>query len=194
MADDNEVNVFVLTGFLRSWGVEPDVVTNGRQAVERIQERDYDLVLMDLTMPELDGYAATRQIRALADPRFQRLPIFAFSASVRMDPHHEVEAAGFTDFVGKPIGTGPFKFVEHARGDHLTAAANESFYLGKPLIDQVIYKVIPDVNTTVAQVRTGELDIAFIGTSHLDALKGAQNVRIDEANGAFTRSITPLGR
>ena len=103
VADDNEVNVFVLSGFLRSWGVEPDVVTNGRQAVERIQEKDYDLVLMDLTMPELDGYAATRQIRALPDPKFQRLPIFAFSASVRMDPQHEVEAAGFTDFVGKPI-------------------------------------------------------------------------------------------
>ena len=103
VADDNEVNVYVLTGFLRGWGAEPDVVTNGRQAVERVQEKDYDLVLMDLTMPELDGYAATRQIRALPDPKFQRLPIFAVSASIRVDPQHEVEAAGFTDFVGKPI-------------------------------------------------------------------------------------------
>jgi PAS domain S-box-containing protein len=103
VVDDNEVNVFVLTGFLRDWGVEPDVVTNGRQAVERIQEKDYDLVLMDLSMPELDGYAATRQIRSLPDPKFQHLPIFAVSASVRMDPQHGVEEAGFTDFVGKPV-------------------------------------------------------------------------------------------
>ena len=59
----------------------------------------------------------------------------------------------------------------------------------QPKVDQVIYKIIPDVNTTVAQVRTGELDIAFIGTSHLDALKGASNVRIAEANQMDMRHI-----
>jgi CheY-like chemotaxis protein len=103
VADDNEVNVYVLTGLLKRWNVEHDVVTNGRDAVERIQERYYDVVLMDLRMPELDGYAATRQIRALPDPRFARLPIVAISASTRMGHQHELDAAGFTDFVGKPI-------------------------------------------------------------------------------------------
>lgn len=103
VADDNEVNVLVLTGFLRGWGAELDVVTNGRHAVERIQERDYDLVLMDLRMPELDGYAATRQIRSLPDPKYTRLPIFAVSASTRMGHQHELDNAGFTEFVGKPV-------------------------------------------------------------------------------------------
>ena len=103
IVDDNEVNVLVLTGLLRKWGVEPDVVTDGRQAVERVQERDYDVVLMDLRMPELDGYAATRQIRSLPDERLKRLPIFAVSASMRMGPQHELDAAGFTEFVGKPV-------------------------------------------------------------------------------------------
>ncbi len=103
VADDNEVNVFVLTGLLRKWGVEHDVVTNGRQAVESVQARDYDLVLMDLRMPELDGYAATREIRSLADARLARLPVFAISASTRMGHQHELDAAGFTEFVGKPI-------------------------------------------------------------------------------------------
>ena len=103
VADDNEVNVLVLTGFLREWGVEYEVVTNGRLAIERIQERSFDAVLMDLRMPELDGYAATRQIRSLPDPKFSRLPIFAISASTRMGHQHELEAAGFTEFVGKPI-------------------------------------------------------------------------------------------
>ncbi|MBA2450419.1 MAG: ABC transporter substrate-binding protein, partial [Chloroflexi bacterium] len=93
------------------------------------------------------------------------------------------------EFINKPIGTGAFKFVEHVRGDHFTVAANESFYFGKPMLEGVIYKVIPDVNTTVAQVRTGELDIAFIGVSALDALKGANNVRIDEANQMDMRHI-----
>jgi PAS domain S-box-containing protein len=103
VADDNEVNVLVLTGFLRGWGAELDVVTNGLHAIERIQERDYDLVLMDLQMPELDGYAATRQIRSLPDSKYARLPIFAVSASTRMGHQHELDNAGFTEFVGKPV-------------------------------------------------------------------------------------------
>jgi len=103
VADDNEVNVYVLSGLLRKWGAVLDVVGTGRQAVERVQERDYDLVLMDLHMPELDGYVATRQIRALPDEKFTRLPIFAVSASTRMGHQHELETAGFTEFVGKPI-------------------------------------------------------------------------------------------
>jgi PAS domain S-box-containing protein len=103
VADDNEVNVLVLTGFLRKWGVDYDVVANGRQAVERIQERDYDLALLDLHMPVLDGYGAARQIRSLANPKYARLPIFAVSASTRMGAQHELDTAGFTEFVGKPV-------------------------------------------------------------------------------------------
>jgi PAS domain S-box-containing protein len=103
VADDNEVNLLVISGFLRKWEVEFDIVSNGRHAVERIQERDYDLVLMDLRMPELDGYAATRRIRSLPDEKYARLPIFAVSASTRMGQQQELDAAGFTEFVGKPI-------------------------------------------------------------------------------------------
>lgn len=119
VADDNEVNVLVLSAFLRGWGAELDVVTNGRLAVERIQEQDYDLVLMDLHMPELDGYAATRHIRSLPDPRYARLPIFAVSASTRMGHQHELDSAGFTEFVGKPVSPDLLlaKIARHARHD-----------------------------------------------------------------------------
>jgi PAS domain S-box-containing protein len=103
VADDNEVNILVLAGFLREWGVELEVVRDGRQAVERVAAGDYDLVLMDLRMPELDGYAATRAIRSLPGAKFARLPIFAVSASTRMGYQHELDAAGFTEFVGKPV-------------------------------------------------------------------------------------------
>jgi PAS domain S-box-containing protein len=103
VADDNEVNVYVLTELLKGWGVEFDVVFNGRQAVEHVASRDYDMVLMDLRMPELDGYAATREIRSMPGERFAKLPIFALSASVRMALQPEIDAAGFSEFVGKPI-------------------------------------------------------------------------------------------
>ena len=103
VADDNEVNVFVLTGLLKDWGIDFDVVTDGRQAVDSVRAREYDLVLMDLRMPELDGYAATREIRAMAGERFAKLPIFALSASTRMGLQHEIDEAGFNEFVGKPF-------------------------------------------------------------------------------------------
>ncbi len=103
VADDNEVNIFVLTSFLKDWGVEFDVASNGRQAVECVRARHYDLVLMDLRMPELDGYGAAREIRSLPGERFKKLPIFAISASVRMGFQQEIDAAGFDEFVGKPI-------------------------------------------------------------------------------------------
>jgi PAS domain S-box-containing protein len=119
VADDNEVNVFVITGLLRRWGVEHDVVTNGRQAVESVRTGGYDAVLMDLRMPELDGYAATRAIRALPDERCARLPVFAISASTRMGHQHELDAAGFTEFVGKPINPDVLfrKLARYAGGD-----------------------------------------------------------------------------
>lgn len=103
LADDNDINIYVMGGFLRSWGVEVDVVKNGRQAVESVRKGHYDIVLMDLRMPELEGDGATREIRSLPEERFANLPIFATSASIRIGQQHELEAAGFTDFVGKPI-------------------------------------------------------------------------------------------
>ena len=103
VAEDNSVNVFVLTQFLRRWGVDFDVVGNGKLAVQQVQQTPYELVLMDLQMPELNGYDATRTIRQLPDERFQRLPIIALTASNRIGLEDRVSSAGFTDFSGKPF-------------------------------------------------------------------------------------------
>jgi PAS domain S-box-containing protein len=103
VAEDNEVNVFVIERLLRRWGVELEAVANGHQAVEKIMANAYDLVLMDLQMPELDGYDSTRKIRSLPEERFRRLPIIALTASSRIGMEDRLEHAGFTDFVGKPF-------------------------------------------------------------------------------------------
>ena len=102
VADDDEMNVVIFTALLDTWGAELGVAVNGRQAVESVRTGSYDLVLMDLRMPELDGFAAAREIRALPDARLARLPILVISAGDRMDPR-ELDAAGLTEFVGKPI-------------------------------------------------------------------------------------------
>ncbi|EPX59714.1 sensory box histidine kinase/response regulator [Cystobacter fuscus DSM 2262] len=103
VAEDNEVNVFVIERLLRRWGVEFEVVANGHRAMEKVMANAYDLVLMDLQMPELDGYDATRKIRSLPEERFRRLPIIALTASSRIGMDDRLEHAGFTDFVGKPF-------------------------------------------------------------------------------------------
>ena len=101
LADDNEVNVVVLSDLLRAWGAHVDVARDGAEAVEHARAKRYDVVLMDLQMPRLDGFRATREIRAV--PGAAELPIVAVSGSKRMGETTELTEAGFTDFVGKPV-------------------------------------------------------------------------------------------
>jgi PAS domain S-box-containing protein len=103
VAEDNEINVLMLSQFLSRWGVVFDVVGDGHQAVHQVQQAPYDVVLMDLQMPGLNGYDATRAIRALADERYGRLPVIAVTASARLGLEARLDQAGFSDFIGKPF-------------------------------------------------------------------------------------------
>lgn len=128
VAEDNEVNVFVLSRFLRKWGIEFDVVDTGRRALEKITTSDYDLVLMDLQMPEMDGFEATRLIRLLPSERLSRLPIIALSASSRALLGSRIASAGFTDFIGKPFEPEELfmKLTLHGRRPLSVATASRS--------------------------------------------------------------------
>jgi CheY-like chemotaxis protein len=78
------------------------VAANGLEALEAIRQRRYDLVFMDVRMPEMDGLTATREIRAMQDDRHS-VPIVAMTANATNDDVHECRAAGMDDFVSKPI-------------------------------------------------------------------------------------------
>jgi PAS domain S-box-containing protein len=103
VAEDSEVNAYVLTRWLERWGIAYDTVNNGRQAVEQLRKGIYDLVLMDVHMPELDGYAAVQAIRQLPNEHLRQIPIIALSASARAWQESSIKASGFTDFIGKPF-------------------------------------------------------------------------------------------
>ena len=93
----------------------------------------------------------------------------------------EFNRAKFPDaFIRNPIGTGPFKFGEHVTGDHFTVTANDRYHEGRPYLDAVIYKIVRDLNSTIVQVRTGELDVAFPTVAQLPALAGAPNLYLIE--------------
>jgi PAS domain S-box-containing protein len=104
LVEDNRVNQIVASNFLRKWGIEVDFANNGKEAVEMIESKLYNIVLMDLQMPEMDGYEATRRIRRLDhDPYFKKVPIIALTASAMNDIKEKVLKIGMTDFITKPF-------------------------------------------------------------------------------------------
>ena len=101
LAEDNEVNQLVASKILKNAGFEVTIANNGREAVEFVHQHNYDLVLMDIQMPEMDGLAATQAIRREA--RFSALPIVAMTAHAMAGDRELSLKAGMNDHINKPI-------------------------------------------------------------------------------------------
>ncbi|MDR1920459.1 MAG: PAS domain-containing protein [Candidatus Adiutrix sp.] len=101
LTEDNEVNQLVASRILRNAGFEVDIANNGREALERVQQKDFDLVLMDVQMPEIDGLTAASRIRAME--KFKTLPIVAMTAHAMSGDKELSLKAGMNDHVNKPI-------------------------------------------------------------------------------------------
>jgi CheY-like chemotaxis protein len=101
LTEDNEVNQLVASRILNNAGFIVDIANNGLEAVEKVQAEKYDLVLMDIQMPEMDGLTASKTIRAL--PGFADLPIVAMTAHAMSGDRELSLAAGMNDHVSKPI-------------------------------------------------------------------------------------------
>ncbi|CAK0743788.1 hypothetical protein CCP1ISM_1870002 [Azospirillaceae bacterium] len=102
LAEDNRVNQMLVRTMLQKLGHTVVVAENGRIAVDSVVAGDFDVVLMDMQMPEMDGEEATRIIRALPSPKC-RLPIIALTADAMLSQRDRYLAAGVNDLVPKPI-------------------------------------------------------------------------------------------
>ena len=102
IAEDDATNRLVVTKMLREFDVETRIVNDGLQVVQAAGEKDYDLVLMDVRMPEMDGLAATRAIRA-GGARLEALPIIALTANAFPDDVKQCCDTGMSDFLAKPL-------------------------------------------------------------------------------------------
>ncbi len=116
VAEDNEINQIVTTQVLSKVGFVCDLVVNGKEALEALVSKDYDLVLMDCQMPEMDGFEATRQYRSREseaggpDERAKPVPIIALTANAMRGDRERCLDAGMTDYLTKPID--PIKLLD----------------------------------------------------------------------------------
>ncbi len=104
LVEDNHVNQQVALGILKKFGLQTDIAANGLEALEAVETKSYDLVLMDIQMPEMGGYEATRRIRsAEAEKQTPEIPVIAMTAHAMQGDREKCLAAGMNDYVTKPI-------------------------------------------------------------------------------------------
>jgi CheY-like chemotaxis protein/HPt (histidine-containing phosphotransfer) domain-containing protein len=154
LAEDNEINRMIVLTMLKRWKqikTQVDVAGNGHEVLQLLQQQEYDLILMDCQMPEMDGYTATRIIRTeLTAPKSQ-VPIIAVTASALQQDKEKVFEAGMDDFIPKPFEQNELfdKILSVARRKQQTDAENLSVleekqepYNGEKLFDLTFLKNI----------------------------------------------------
>ena len=164
VAEDNPVNQQVALGLLRRRGHSVDVVATGRAAVEAVERRPYDVVLMDVHMPEMDGIEATRQIRRLPGEAGQ-VPIIALSASAMKDETDACMAAGMLGHLAKPIDPVALAAtLSHYAG---TAPARKSVAVSALAVGEALGEAVDEAAVDEAYVR---LLVDSLGTAKVAQL------------------------
>ena len=102
MVDDVPANLVVVEKMLDNLGYQVEMVTNGLEAIEAAQSKHYDLIFMDIQMPEMDGLEATRKIRALG-LESSSIPIVAITANTQESDRNACIEVGMNDFIAKPF-------------------------------------------------------------------------------------------
>ena len=101
LVEDNEMNRDMLSRRLKRRGFEVDLAVDGQQGIEMAQAGDYDLILMDMSLPEIDGWEATRRLRA--SPKTEKIPVIALTAHAMAGDREKALEAGCDEYDTKPI-------------------------------------------------------------------------------------------
>ncbi|MFK7937001.1 MAG: response regulator, partial [Saprospiraceae bacterium] len=104
VAEDNKINQLVVAKMLRKLGMEVITADNGLEALDAFSQSNFDLILMDIQMPKMDGYRTTAEIRKMPDPQKRDIPIIALTASAFLTEKEKAKLFGMNDHVGKPFG------------------------------------------------------------------------------------------
>jgi len=124
LVEDNEFNQQVVLGFLEDTNVQVDVANNGLIALEKLASKQYDLILMDIQMPEMDGLTATKEIRKQA--QFKEMPIIAMTAHAMPEELNKCLEVGMNEYFTKPIDPNAlFNLMEKYLSDTVSLTENE---------------------------------------------------------------------
>lgn len=103
VADDNKINTMLLKKFLVKWNAKPDFASHGEMAYQMVQQKKYEIILMDIHMPVMNGYDASKKIRVLKEEIHKNIPIIALTASTLAGEEEKIKQCGINDFVIKPF-------------------------------------------------------------------------------------------
>jgi signal transduction histidine kinase/CheY-like chemotaxis protein len=189
LADDSEDNRFLVRGYLKGTGCLIDEVSNGAEVVEKFKDGVYDLILMDAEMPVLDGYAATRAVRAIEKERATPgTPILALTAHALKEARDRSMEAGCTDHLTKPITKSALLEAIGRYAPELPSVVEVESWL-KPVIPAYLEKRRADVLKLKAALEQGDYDtVRTLG--HQMAGSGASYgfAKITEIGGALEES------
>ncbi len=103
VAEDNQVNQLLIKQIGKGWGIYVDIASNGLEALEKSRQTAFDIILMDLQMPEMDGYEAAYKIKNDEDGKNKETPIIALSADVSVETKKRIRELGFDNYLSKPF-------------------------------------------------------------------------------------------
>jgi len=110
IVDDNKMNRLILEKFLNKWGMTYESVEDGIKALDYISKEDFDIILLDIQMPVMDGFEVARNIRLMDSESIQKVPVIALSADVFSNVYNKIIESGMDDFVSKPLN--PNELIE----------------------------------------------------------------------------------
>ncbi|WP_315818542.1 response regulator [Paraflavitalea speifideaquila] len=138
VAEDVEINQYLARHMMEAWGFEVDIAANGSEAVVLVQQNTYDLVLMDIHMPEMDGLEATRQIRQLTDAGKASIPIVALTANALRGDRERFLAAGMNDYLPKPFNDSNLYRIIANNLTNMTTPQSASLHEVMPLTSEMM--------------------------------------------------------
>lgn len=131
LAEDNIINQYVAVEILKKMGIDSEIAINGIEALKLLKEKEYDVVLMDIQMPEMDGFEAAKKIRDIeTDVLNHNIPIIAITANVLQGDREKCLEAGMNDYISKPIVPAELakaldKWVKNNRGEQVVCGEDE---------------------------------------------------------------------
>ena len=174
VAEDNEINQSLITHLFKSWDLKFEMVSNGQEAIKKLQLKKYDLILMDIQMPEMDGYTATQEIRKKLK---LDTPIIAMTAHALAGEREKCLSYGMNEYISKPLREeqlhnliARFTQIEYTDGLHKKTVANHA-NSAYQFIDLQYMKEVSAGNTEYEKTVTGQFIEAIPGD--LAALENA---------------------